>query len=39
MGVIDGADKPFLVTVVDPTHVYTELMKSLFNFDDLRAFL
>jgi phosphoglucomutase len=27
------------VSVVDPTHVYFELMKTLFDFDSLKAFV
>lgn len=39
MGVIDGGEVTFKVTVVDPTHVYFELMNTLFNFEELKAFV
>ncbi len=39
MGQIEGSEELFKVTVVDPTHVYTDLIKTLFNFDDLKAFV
>lgn len=39
MGVINGKEETFKVTVVDPTHVYFELMNTLFNFEELKAFV
>jgi phosphoglucomutase len=39
MGNIGSFDFPFKVSVVDPTHVYFELMKTLFNFDELKEFV
>jgi phosphoglucomutase len=36
MGSVEGSSELFKVTVVDPTHVYSDLMKTLFNFDQLK---
>jgi len=39
LGKVEGFEHDFRVTVASSTELYYDLLKTLFDFDDLRAFV